>query len=598
MVLFKFDKSYTIPFPTESGYFHINTSGNNFDGPYALAPGDTIDLQFEDAFQDNIRLIGGGVGYPVASFEYLTEVGELVLVEDFQPPSVSGIDLTTTGDILYNGINFESVSDLTDFTTSGINGPASSSGIISPGLVGTASLGLFSSVNTPVYFVSTNLTSSSGIKHGRCIFIAQHTDNSDDDQCIVFNPIAGSNGQDFVGVRLRKNLSDAHNIDIVAITSSTQSALTTASPRRFGYSLSTRTARLQYSNSTIANNNRIRWWCIDWDYKEDGTGRPFLIIDVYTLVYTNGDTIADFKQNAYPLFQVGFDLPNGWSGFNNSFQPSLIFRTNNNHSEAALVDLFYLEKFNNLNNNFGLHKFTYDQNQTQTVEINLLNQQVGNTSASSEGIYLNQTDGTNSQHKNYINTASLDYFGQDGGGFQGVKPVSNQFSPQVFNAMYLPNTENITQGVIRFLHRKYEDRQILVYFLRNGAISANDHYSIRTNNTNFGTTMNVRLYKGTSRVVSVTVSAFNHEPLWIEMRWKANTLVNTTEIETLYGSVDQALVTFDKPFSIFSKLTSVFTYTDTISPKLTGPEPIAISYEIETDRGAETNWIGVVKLND
>lgn len=606
MVLFQFDKTYSIPFPAESGVLYVNTSGNDFSAPILLNSNPALfNNSSEDAFQDKIKLIGGAPGYPAASFEYLAEIGELVFEDNFQPLSASGVDLSVSGSVLYNSLLFENSSSLADLNITASGQPAATSGIFGPGLEGGTSLGIRGSntLNPPSQlFIEPTLPTATGIEAGRCVFL--HNFSSDNfpqnDHSITFVPFADSSDNNAYGFRFGTYTSTEKgfrlNYNSFSNIWTQQTAGSYPRVNNDGF------LQLKYNTTTDRTNVLTQWVGIDYKYVTvNSPNTSYILFNLYFLEYTSGQTINDFFTDAYFVCQGAFFVA---SSFTPDFSkpPRVVLTNSTDVPEAAFIDNFYLEKFDvnsNFMKQFGLPKLDFSLNSGFFVTSNvILNSNLADSvpNGSLENPHLSATT-------NYLNPTSKSYFNVSPGGFYGFTMSVGTSSLANRINFITPNTENITTGVLRFAmwHRQSEETKFFV--LRTGDLTNNDFYQFSVFSQS-ATQLQVNIYKGSSLVATATVDPLNEDQYFFELRWRAvSSPVPQAELEILYGNVDKTGVTFDNPRNVYSKLSSILSYTDLSSPFTTAPEPIIIDRESNNRNGTDFEtaaiaYLGVVKIND
>lgn len=594
MVLFNFDKSYPLNnLPTESGYFHINTSGNSFEGPILVSNTGTLDLEFEDAAQRTVRLVPAIIGYPGSAGDYLTRVAELVYANDFQPPSTSGLDLTTSGEVVYSGLSFENASDLATFTTSG-TGSASQSGQVSPGLLDSFSVGVRGSSTTPaVYYLEPNIASATGIDSGRCIFLTEYPTLSEGaNHTITLNCVSDVNNR-ALSIRFEKYSNDQHGIGYLNSDYYSSSSVNTI---RTTWHTPGPSFKLVYSGSpTETNNNRLRWFCVDWELVQNSPQTDYFLVDIYTLVHQVGYTINDVITKSYPVLQMVTWVPAAWAGYDSSKPPRFIFRNRSNSAEAAVLDSLYLEKFpNGLSQNYGTHRLSYGDPSVTVKELSyILNTQPGSGIGALQEVHANSYISYLEPSKSYFDTVP--------GGFYGLGLNAGPTNTNV--PVYIPNTENIKSGIIRVAMRANNGKRSRFYVLRTGDINLNNSYYFSLTNAG-AASMSCQIFKNGSAVATTALPVAEDQYFW-ELRWKVTELPSAkVELEILQGDIDKSGITFDDPTEVYTKLSTVVSYTDLVSPIIpTSSEEVAL--ELKSDNASSNYdweshvhaWIGVYKVD-
>jgi hypothetical protein len=628
--LFNFSSTLSGQYPViGSGTVYIDNN-NLFQGPYTITSGLlSINSISDDAFSfsNNLKLIPAANNFTSTAFNYTKDNTNDLLTMDFQLPTPSGFDLNITGETLLNNINFETADSLNNFTISGL-GSISSSGRLTPGLLGSFSLGVSGTSEARLY-VETNVAGASGIKIGRASWLHRVPLTANNTSALLF-AFAQDIDLNTYAIRIKRNNSNRHSVDFVK---QPYYQAYSGVPLQFSNAFTNDSLRLIYTNSTTASDQALRWWGLDWEYRDTDVGLPVVVTTLYSKPYESGDTLDTFKNKAYQIIQSAIYTPSGtsnWNSFNNSFKPSFILVDDNLSSDATLIDNISLEKFSEVKPTSGLHsnQIVYDNsnianashldlNTDFTTFAAIINPNVGSYTASGsiEGnLFQPLWDSAISnpiiRHYNFLNNSSKDYFNVPVKGFLGQASITG---PSKFRQLryYIKNSENVTHGAVRVLFRNLSNfgsgadtpdrKQFELVINRTGSITNNSCYKFTIHS--FGsTTLVTRLYKHTfpttiSTLVTssnVTVGAYEY-PVWLEFRWKSNSNSNLVEFEVLRGDADISGVTFDSPLSIYPNFVSLMTYTDSSSPLLNAPERIAVMISAEDFKGPRINWIGVRK---
>jgi hypothetical protein len=628
--LFNFSSSLSGQYPAiTSGTVYINNN-NVFQGPYAITSGNlSVNSASDDAFSfsNTLKLIPASNNFTATAFDFTKENVNNLLTMDFQLPTSSGFDLNAIGETFLNNINFETADSLNNFTISGL-GSITSSGRLTPGLLGSFSLGISGTSDARLY-VETNVAGASGIKIGRSSWLHKMPLTANSTSALLF-AFAQDIDLNTYAVRIKRNNSNMHSIDFVK---QPYYQAYSGSPLQFSNAFTNDSLRLIYTNSTSASDQALRWWGLDWEYRDTDVGLPVIVTTLYSKPYEIGDTLDTFKNKAYQIIQSAIYTPSGtsnWNTFNNSFKPSFILVDDNSSSDATLVDNISLEKFTENKPTSGLHssKIVYDNSNIANashLDLNtnftsfaaIINPNVGSytTSGSVEGnLFQPLWDSVISnpiiRHYNFLNDSSKDYFNVPVKGFLGHASIATSSTFRQLR-YYIKNSENVTHGAVRILFRNLANfgsgadtpdrKQFELVINRTGTITNNSCYKFTIHS--FGSNIFVtRLYKHTSPTTvsnlitssNVTVGPYEY-PEWLEFRWKVNSNSTLVEFEVLRASADISGITFDSPLSIYPNFTSLMTYTDSSSPLVNAPEPIAIMLSAEDFKGPRINWIGVRK---
>lgn len=547
--------------------------GNNFTGSGSFALTDVhTSLDTYLVAVSNFGYMGDCALVSGLSPTIPIEVEEFQNVKDLSP-----------GTLIIDNRDFEDASPSGfSFVVSG-HTPGVSGIIVSTGLEGNQYVALSSSTDATLSMTPT-IPAASGVTCGRVIFAAR---------CATLDGFTKS----AVGVAFMRQGSNpsASGYKVIVETGASndqyQIKVCTGqimSSTDITSAVGTNTASIALDFSTNAERNLRRniWLGVEWEATASGT-----LINVYHMLYSDGQTVQDFRNNAVLDRQVYITGSTDGSLFYNSTTEPIMFILGSEATGSGLtgVDLITFESLPFLPRK-GL-------NSLETIQTNS-----AVTGSSIRPIATNviygggyPPEGSNGSFSNSINplmSVPKSLYGRAGSGYSGirVRPLGGDATDAYF-AIYKFRSiasAGIKFGVARFIlglgagdsrckfgfsflrqGNQVNDNSYTVEFFRAGA----NNYQARIRkgtvyDSAFGDTSD---FNGTIQATSSSVGMSDGDWFALEVRWRA--LASTTQIEVLSTSLSGDLITFDTtPGTIDYKLSQRLTFTDSSSPYLTTTE--------------------------
>lgn len=497
-----------------------------------------------------------------------------LLVENFQEEVT--IKPSSTGTTIVDR-------DFEDATTSGFNIAVSGSGITVSGLVnltnmqGDYYIGLAASA-TSMLVAEPTAPEASNLTCGRTIFLMRL-------------PTSTSSANSAVGFAFLRQSSDVassgYKVFFEATTNSRISVSFMAGPIT---STSDMTAggnsiffeQIDYSSNTERDEDRLRWVVIEWEAGSIGT-----FINLYSKVYTVGDTIASVKSSAILIVQLLYTGFTSGDAFytTTSFPVAYLLGSQNTSLGSVGFDMVYLEQLSSLYQG-GLNKLelkytnsSVSSNERRPLFINGLS----GDGDPPEGIILYN-------HLNYLISPEESPYNKAGYAYHGIRTIASS-TPTTgqhgygFFEFRGAEASGITHGVARFAltlgnHALTTFCKVGLAILRQGSAVDSNAYVVEWAIINTSSLINCKIRKGqifSSTLDNVadfqgsilaTSSNITDRDLWVEIRWKAEAL--RTDIEVLYSPINIRLDGFDtSPGNVDYKLADSVSYTDVSSPYTT-----------------------------
>lgn len=515
-------------------------------------------------------------------------IGEARYYDDFCPNyEVHSNDFqnvmdTTNGTILINDVGFENA------LTSGFSFTVSGSGITYSGLVNSTKLdgnyyiGLQASGDS-ILVMQPTISGSDVLNCGRSVFLARLPDDT--------TPLL--NGVGFAFLRQGTALTDdAYKVVVRGGTNSDEYQFTfyvgqmVSSTSIFTGSQSS-TRPIHYMNSThkTSDNYRRLWIVAEWEGSISGTK-----VNLGYKTYDSNDTIdsvIDNCQRVYETVLMGRGI--GDDPYYSTTQPVAWLLNSTNDDDGGLVgiDRIYLEALPSLQK-ISLYKIPVFKRNTS-----------GNMRP-----YLNNTmadDGypPNASINNMSSANPLLYLGI---GFRGAYHSYGGGSGDDIATTILKFEEPLASGIVygsaRFCATVRDSTatnksRLGFSFLRQGSTITSNAYTIKYESKS-STDCQVVLYKGqtySSDPISPTstfsgtvidtstgVVGAENTDTWIDVRWKADSNANSTEIDVYALIANSNTDNPDRsPGNVDYSLTKILNYVDTTTPYLTTSEaPLVI----------------------